>query len=257
MVYMAAIVITFAVVFLKQKSVVREQDHAAARAAKKGGQWLLSYQGNFSDPGIFWAMSEMNNNYCHLDSINRLVDSRFASADFSPQEQAYKRLFNYGKVSIIDYTSLAGRAGSYDDILIPALYCDINPLPQNVEEKIFDIKNSLGYDLTHRYLAMLFLRRNNCNLEEVNEVLPQAAEKIAQQQQSINEFSDLSAERAVFLQLGGFFSQVGKDWVAEITESQSPDGGWKYTQLSNLENPHTAALATWALANYSKTCVFN
>ncbi len=244
--------------FVAVKSVkdFSELKGAAGTASKKGGLWLLDYRGKIGDPGILWAMEEMNQAYCHNDEISTKVKKSFSDSNFSSAEQAYKRLIDPKETKLIDYEQLSGRERQYDDLLIPALYCDINPLPLQNREKIFNFANSSGYELTHKYLAMLFLKNSKCLKSEVSNALPKAANKIAQEQQNSQPFSDLFAERAALLGFGGYSNLVKPEWIKKIIDHQTEKGGWPYNQASSLENEHTTALSTWALSQYSRTCPF-
>jgi hypothetical protein len=66
-------------------------------------------------------------------------------------------------------------------------------------------------------------------------------------------FNDLSAERAAFLLWGGRRDLVDDAWLVKIKSAQGPDGGWG-DGAGAAPNPHTTALAAWALTQASGHC---
>lgn len=47
-------------------------------SAKAEGLWLLNYNFDYKDPGVYWFMNEINNNFCgHNIGIYKLLKEKF------------------------------------------------------------------------------------------------------------------------------------------------------------------------------------
>jgi len=245
----------FVLQYYEQARLMRDVSSATTR----GGAWLLAYAEPLTDAGIPWAMNTMNEKYCANNSkISTEIKKRFVPFLSNPVEQAYSRLLDKREVHTIDYTLLTDRKMVFDDILVPALYCDITPVPASVLERIYAGGNTSGYTLLHSYLALLLMRENGCGTEADLEIEKSMAERIAQEQTQ-SKFDDKYAERVAFLEYGDRPYLVKPSWIREIVSHQDAGGGWmagEGSYLGTKVNPHTTVLAVWALAAYSKTCPF-
>ncbi len=234
----------------------------ATVSARLGGEWLINYEQDFLDPGILWVVKMINDKYCQLPFLDDFWKDRFKEFENHPVESAYQKLFNKEAVYQIDYELLKTRQFYFDDIIIPALYCEAHTIPDNTLINIFAFENASDYNLTHRYLAMLFLKNRNClNKEEydINSSILEASEKIIKEAKEA-AFNDLYSERVAFLFFGGFENMIQDNWIEIIIENQEESGGWstlKYSEyFGQEENPHTTALSVWALVEYTGKCPF-
>ena len=105
------------------------------------------------------------------------------------------------------------------------VYCDRMPRPDIVSQVVLST-TSTGYDLTHQFLALQYMRQNGCLSATEEEVLTLAAEKIAAEQQRDPEFSDLWAERLAVLLYGDYRRLVETSWIDALIAKQEPSGAW-------------------------------
>jgi len=253
-------------IFIRPEKLPDEQfpsiEKRAITSAQQGGSWLIDYDKEFLDPGILWVIKILNDKYCKSSFLDDFYRVRFKEFENHPVESAYQRLFNDEIVYEIDYDLLETRQIYFDDIIIPALYCDLQTIPDNTLLKIFDIENASGYDLTHRYLAILFLKNRGCFIKEkynIDNSILRASQKITEEGNEAT-FDDLYPERVAFLLYGGFREIIEDNWIETIIENQEQSGGWRTLEYSEYfgqeENPHTTALSVWALAEYVEECPF-
>ncbi len=229
-------------------------------SAYKGGQWLLDYSKPYADPGVFWLASQMGES-CGDPSLNQKLSARF-DKEFSQAslEYGYKRLLDTRVDAHVSDAILAMHTNTFDDIIMPALYCDTYPLAENIQEKIFDIGHADHYALTHHYLALLLLQKNRCMVDDrLEKALDFAARKIAIEEEW-STFDDLYAERIAFLLYGGRSDLVKDAWISSLVDHQGAGGGWKTNRGKEFfgvdENPHTSVLALYALSRYGNICPF-
>jgi len=242
--------ISLLLIFLVTQFFLTIED-ASLPAAGKGMEWLLSDISNFNDPAVAWILKNINDNYCNSDEIEQLISSQLKRYESYPIEKAYIRLFEEGYQYSFDYEVLKNFSNTFDDLLIPAIYCDRQEIPDEVLSRIENYENSYGYELTHIFLAASFMRDRGCI---DGSMIDQMAKKIAFEQ-NMSDFNDLYAERQSLLLYYGYEDLVDVSWSEEITSSQQDNGGWydyKFNLLS--ENPHTTALATWALTQQANSC---
>lgn len=246
---------TAVLLFWKKPVSLRQQ---AASAASAGGGWLLQYQKPFEDPGIVWAINEINEQYCHLPQISDLVRERFAKFLTDPIQRAYQRLLDKTVTYQINYQILQTHTASFDDILIPALYCDRAAVPTTTLANILGFAGTSGYELAHRFLALQFLQNGQCFPEQNLTANQTQAAKLLSQEEAADSFGDPFAERIALLQYAGFDAMVQAGWIKTTIRHQSADSGaWSDpARFGSTENPHTTALAVWALSNYAKVCPF-
>jgi hypothetical protein len=240
----------------------------APEAARRAGAWLLAHRAPFKDPAIPWILGLVNDAYCRDATIRDFVAKRFHEFDggshpiyaalgggFSPatREASFDEFWKQWLVKNHENDVLSAMAYG--------VYCDRLKMPEVVAKTMFS-ETSEGYVLTHQYLALQFMKRGGC-LDPVGEqALRRAAERIAAEEERSEEFSDLFAERAAVLLYGDDRQLVEPFWIDAILASQEPSGAWSDEAFASrvyatAENPHTTALAFWALAEYSRTCPFS
>jgi len=224
-------------------------------AAGRGLRWLMHYPKAFADPGILWAVDQINRTYCGSADINAFVSDRFRPFDSLPIERGYRRLIDPEQTIPIDNRTIQDRGTQHDALLLPALYCDIVPLMSSTTVEMRDIDSASGYDLTHKFIALLFARQNGCAIPGgVDAPLGQAASRMVAEQ-TANHFDDLFAERTALLTYGGFRNRIDPLWIDELRHAQLPSGAWMNPQFfAEPEDPHTTALAVWTLAQYANGC---
>ncbi|MFA9261947.1 MAG: hypothetical protein ACEQSB_01120 [Undibacterium sp.] len=136
----------------------------------------------------------------------------------------------------------------YDDILFKALYCDQTGYDDGDFAILRSTRNRAGnYADTHFLLGLLLLRENGCFDEKrLSQEIKITASDIALAESHDSNFSDLYAERIVFLYWAGFGNLVQSKWIAKIRSALTPDPGWRDVE-SDVSNAHTTGLALLAL----------
>ncbi len=230
----------------------------AETASKRGGKWLQEYSGNYQDPGIVWIVKKINDTYCQSTELENFIQTKFQEFENHPIEQYYRVLIDNDTSRIIDYTLLTGRENRFDDIILPTLYCHTQFIPETTLKKIFSYDSLSGYQLSHHFLALQFMKENRCLGEQkIQTSLDQIVKKMAKEQLLTPAFSDLFSERTAFLQYGEYKNLVKEQWIQTIVQNQNPSGAWKDpVHFEQKENPHTTALSVWALTNYTQVCPF-
>jgi len=141
----------------------------------------------------------------------------------------------------------------WDDVVLRSLYCDIS----GYDDTDFSILKSVksgdgGYWDTHVLLSLIILRENKCyDSEKIEEQLRQLAEEIITVQQNDRIFSDLYAERIVFLYWAGYGDAVQKEWADMARDNLTEDPGWRRENAFS-SNAHTTGLALLSLIYYQE-----
>jgi hypothetical protein len=152
-----------------------------------------------------------------------------------------------------DIKNTSGSFGVWNDILVKALYCDIS----GYDKDDFFILNLMhkqngGYFDTHYLLALLLLKENKCWEEEViNAQVKIVSEYIIEAQENDYVFSDLYAERIVFLYWAGYQSSIKKEWIDLIIQNYNPAYGWMDPQKQEF-SLHVTGLSLLSLIYYAE-----
>jgi hypothetical protein len=139
----------------------------------------------------------------------------------------------------------------WDDVILRALYCDIS----GYDDTDFSVLKSVktgdgGYWDTHVLLGLLLLQENRCyNPEKIREQIGQVAEQIIAAQQKDRIFSDLFAERIVFLYWAGYGNAIRKEWTDMVKENLTQDPGWRMENTFS-SSAHTTGLALLSMIYY-------
>lgn len=247
----AVVLTTFICVFSASFFLFTSRDPYQA-AAHKGVEWLLSYPEEYKNPGVFWALKEVAGTHCNSNELEKKLTERFESIPRSEVERAY---FYFPEAPISEDARIASTTARYDQWLLAALSCKERPLPPDVRDALAARETSRGYDLTHRYLALSYIKRLGCRLEDdlLDTRIAGIETALRDEEVQSEAFTDLSAERAALLLWGGRQDLVSDTWLLKIKGAQGPTGGWGDRE-SAIPNPHTTALATWALAQASGRC---
>lgn len=153
-----------------------------------------------------------------------------------------------GPVYLIDPPYDAFLRDPWDDILYKALYCDFSGYDAGDFALLTSRRDgSGGYADTHVLLGLLFLRDNGCyDLPERKAATAQIVRDIARAAQDDLFWSDLYAERIVFLYWAGSGHLVERDWIRLVREHLTDDPGWR-TGNETTSNAHTTGLALLSL----------
>jgi hypothetical protein len=247
----------------QRAAALRQQ---ALEAAQRGATWLSALDIPLKDPGIPWIVSTIDGEYCHEPRVAQYVAQRFEEFEGrrNPIYTAMRGLALGKRDETFESFSKRWQrhVGKGDVVSAMAfgVYCDRMPRPEVVSEVVLST-TSQGYDLTHQFLALQYMKQNGCLSATEEDVITLAAEKIAAEQQRDPEFSDLWAERLAVLLYGDYRRLVETSWVDTLIAKQEPSGAWSDPRFPRRfyktpENPHTTVLAVWALAEYSRACPF-
>jgi len=239
----------------------------AIQSAKNGWSWLYSYEGNFLDPGNLFIIKSINDKLCESSHVENFWRERLGEFKDRYFQSVYLKFFDKDpsakiKERALEIINTDFKDGYFDKGMVQALYCDLYPVEDDFADNLIEgIKNAERYDLTHKFWMAIVLKENGCATDEINidRAISLGAEKIAKEQEASKVFNDLYAERTAFLLYFGFEDMVKKEWIKNILENQKTSGAWA-SPIAGLgidnENPHTTALAVWALSEYSQTCPF-
>lgn len=255
--------------FVGLKNAYRQPDleTRASVSAQKGWQWLSHYQGKLLDPAIPFIVKSINDRYCSSSAQGESFwETGWDEFKTDPYLRVFERLFadpaSY-KISgaVLDVLRAPQQHAEYNSVLPEALYCDLHPVPNDFFQKAFGaISNASGYDLTHEFWSAALFKENKCSggARDIGAILSTAAGRLVQEENA-SSFNDLYAERAAFLTRYGFKDLVSPEWIATIVKNQNPSGAWGTPTFFgvNSQNPHTTALAIWALTQFTGKCPFS
>lgn len=140
-----------------------------------------------------------------------------------------------------------------DDVVLKSLYCDLT----NYTDADFGILKLLNrsdgsYLDTHFLLSLLLLKSNQCyDTKKVEEQIKIAVENIVAAEKQDAEFSDLYAERIVFLYWAGYGDFVEKEWVDRIKNSMTKNSSW-HDEKGRASDAHATGLSILAMLYYSE-----
>jgi hypothetical protein len=139
-----------------------------------------------------------------------------------------------------------------DDVVLKSLYCDMS----GYDDADFGILKLLnrgdgGYLNTHFLLSLLLLKSNQCyDAKKVEEQINLAVENIVAAEKADTEFSDLYAERIVFLYWAGYGGFVEKEWVDKIKNSMTENSTWQ-DKKNRATDAHATGLSILAMLYYA------
>lgn len=136
----------------------------------------------------------------------------------------------------------------YDDILFKALYCDKIGYDDGDFAILRSTRNRAGnYADTHFLLGLLLLQANNCSdAKRIEQEIKITVQDIATAAKHDSNFSDLYAERIVFLYWAGYGHLVDSKWIEKVRQAITTDPGWRDIG-QDFSNAHTTGLALLAL----------
>ena len=235
-------------------------------AARRGATWLSALEIPLKDPGIPWIVSAIDGEYCQEPRVAQYVAQRFTEFEGrrNPIYIAMRGLALGAKDETFEAFAKRWRKhvnkGDVVSAMAFGVYCDRMPRPEVVSRVVLST-TSTGYDLTHQFLALQYMKQNGCLSPSEQKVIGLAAQRIAAEAQRDPEFSDLWAERLAVLLYGDYRRLVEMSWIEALIAKQEPSGAWSDPRFPRRfyktpENPHTTVLAVWALAEHSRACPF-
>jgi hypothetical protein len=142
--------------------------------------------------------------------------------NYSLENKYNNSLYEVDKYKYYNLTSIN------DYHLLVSLYCDIFGIDDDDFNLFYSLKDGVGdYSDTHLFLLLLFLEKNNCYSNSYIEMVKnELVDNFISALDSEEVFSDLYAERVVFMYWGGYGNLVKEKWITLINDSQLPDLGW-------------------------------
>jgi hypothetical protein len=238
----------------------------ALEAARRGATWLSALDSPLKDPGIPWIVSAINGEYCHEPRVAQYVAQRLVEFDGlrHPIYTAMRGLALGAKDEQFEVFSERWQEHADKSGVLWAMafgvYCDRMPRPDVISQIVLSTTFS-GYDLTHQFLALQYMKQNGCLSPSEEKSIARAARAISDERHGDFEFSDLWAERLAVLLYGDYRRLVETSWIETLIAKQEPSGAWSDPRFPRRyyktpENPHTTVLAVWALAEHSRACPF-
>lgn len=185
------------------------------------------------------------------DPLKRLIDPEYPVPDL----RFYRRAYPLEPLAEINNNSYLLNSpyekylrDPYDDILFKALYCDLGTYDESDFAILKSIQTETGdYADTHYLLGLLVLRENQCfDQERIKTEIAATANDIVKAAEQDTHFSDLFAERIVFLYWAGLGDRVKEKWIDRIIQKLTDDPGWRDGE-AEYSNAHTTGLALLAL----------
>jgi hypothetical protein len=175
-------------------------------------------------------------------------DQVIADAPDDPMLRLFRRIADYDTpLQTEDFDSVIS---PYDQITIPALYCDLVGVPPNY---LTILENSVAkgdYRVTHVLLALIWMEENNYEME-----LPDGfAETVYSANAALIDDSDIEVydielEAAAFLCLAGQEELIDDNFVRCVIDSQIEDGSWGHS----TERWHTTVLGLTFLLHFDSS----
>jgi hypothetical protein len=141
---------------------------------------------------------------------------------------------------------------AWNNVVLKALYCDKSGFDdQDFAYLKFMKRNDGSYMDTHILLALLFIEKNNCyEKKAVEKEKESIITSLIEAENRESEFSDLYAERIVFIYWSGYGNKINKEWIEKIKENQLKNYGWSSTKTETSPNAHTTGLALLGILYY-------
>jgi hypothetical protein len=222
--------------------------HDADKAARAAVPWLFAHQSEITDPGAIWILAKINKDYCGNEpGTEAAIKKMFTPFETNATLLAYRRLLDENFTYTVSTSSLADQTTHFDQILIPALYCDLQPDQiDSTLRKVVALGGESRYQVSHSLLALLWLKERGCLAQDQIKYIDTVAERLY--------------ERTAFLQYANIKIRVPQNWLRTIIDNQESSGGWKTEQDAYIfgtnENTHTTALSLFALTQFTHSCPF-
>ena len=143
-----------------------------------------------------------------------------------------------------------------DTFTVQALWADKLKLTPRYLDIIDTLATKGDYELTHAYLALIWLKENKHFLIKTSQFFSLET-KFETRILSIlnnrfgNYWCDIHSEALALLLYNKIdINKIKPLWIAQLLEAQQPDGGWWQSARNQKTLSHTVVLSVWALAAY-------
>lgn len=143
-----------------------------------------------------------------------------------------------------------------DYYMVQVLTCKVLKLEDGFLDKIETLSDAKGYELTHSYLILQWLKEGNCDgvdTQKLNQL--QAAIKrkmLIFLRSKNNNWDDVYLEALAFLCYTNGKKYIRTKWLNEIVRHQMPNGGWKNWAQSPDSSAHPTVFALWVMLTYQQ-----
>lgn len=133
--------------------------------------------------------------------------------------------------------------------LISALMCK----EKSVDEKFLDFLeqqiNNGGYPLTHAVIALIWLRENQCLINEkrMDGMISKSINSLLELAKKEKFNTDSGIEAMAVLCYSGNYKKIKPFMVSEVLKVQKANGSWAHSPETNVTDEHTTILALWFL----------
>ncbi|OFY87615.1 MAG: hypothetical protein A3F72_13545 [Bacteroidetes bacterium RIFCSPLOWO2_12_FULL_35_15] len=133
--------------------------------------------------------------------------------------------------------------------LIRALLCKEKP----VDEKFLDFLeaqiNSGGYQLTHAVIALIWLRENQCIINEkrTKGMINTSINLLLELAKKERYNTDIGIEAMAVLCYSGNYKKIKPFMISEVLKVQKANGSWAHSPETTITDEHTTILAFWLL----------
>jgi len=211
---------------------------------KKIGNLDLSYLKKKYDKDVFKRLLNKND-YISGIQIEKKNIVNAIGKPFEGEGNFYS-IKNVDKINY-DYENF----GYWNDIMVKAIYCD----KTGFDDTDFYVLNLLksedgGYLDTHYLFGLLFLKKNKCYAEDkIDGQINDVSNDIAAAEDNDKTFSDLYAERIVFLYWAGHGNLIKKEWVDLVKINFHEEYGWTEKDSYSFSG-HVTGLSLLSLIYY-------
>jgi hypothetical protein len=181
------------------------------------------------------------------DALQRYDEVLAKSLEQAPLLRVFRRIADYDNT--LQAGDLAAVWKDYDQVTVPALYCDRFGLPENYPEFLELAVTLGGYWVSHVLLAWIWIQENGCEFplpEGFIEDLYLANAALIDDDPVV---TDLEFEAAAFLYLAGQGTLVDDAFVERVIAVQNDNGGWSYSSdmPGSVPNWHVSILGLMIL----------
>ena len=122
-----------------------------------------------------------------------------------------------------------------------------------IDEKFLDFLeaqiNSGGYQLTHAVIALIWLRENQCIINEkrTKGMINTSINLLLELAKKERYNTDIGIEAMAVLCYSGNYKKIKPFMISEVLKVQKANGSWAHSPETTITDEHTTILAFWLL----------
>jgi hypothetical protein len=142
-----------------------------------------------------------------------------------------------------------------DSFTVRTLYADSLTINKAFLKKLQTFAEGDGYELTHAYLAMIWLSEHQhriCKTAFYEKLYTDFETKIIAflDHKKPNEWLDIHSEALALLAYKNGLRYFKNDYIAAALCAQTPEGAWLQSEYDKTQTAHAAALTLWLLCEH-------